>query len=206
MLRRFRVDYQALTFFFSLHYIIPMGIILIIIFHFLGLHFKGSRSPILFSTNWDKIKFYPFYIFKDFLNFLVILIPFICVSLWMAAEGENFLIANPLQTPAHIKPEWYFLFAYAILRSFPHKLGGVLLIAGAVLIFYTLPFINIIFIEKFQWRLHLFLIIFFILTWIGHNEAIDLFTLIGLLFSCGYFIYPVLLFTNRLIIIIFIKN
>jgi ubiquinol-cytochrome c reductase cytochrome b subunit len=185
--RRFRVGNSTLKFFFSLHFLLPMILFLLILFHFIALHFKGSRSKLRFSNHHIKLKFFPFFLFKDFLNFAVIIFVFLIFSLWITSEGENFIIANPSVTPAHIKPEWYFLFAYAILRSIPHKLSGVILIALSILIFYTLTFFYIKYNVKSIIFLMFFGLCFCILSWVGYNEAVDLFVYLGLVFTFFYF-------------------
>jgi len=126
-------------FFFSLHFMLPFVIILLIIFHLLFLHSLGSSHSISTSSNLDKISFGPYYIYKDLLGILILLF-FLC---WFSfnlsyslGDSENFNPANPLSTPIHIQPEWYFLFAYAILRSVPSKLGGVVALLIRISIFF----------------------------------------------------------------------
>jgi ubiquinol-cytochrome c reductase cytochrome b subunit len=186
--RSFSVGDSTLKFFFSLHYLFPIILFLIIIFHFIALHFKGSRSKISTRPNIGKTKFSPFFLFKDFLNFIFIFFIFIVVNLWLTREGENFIIANPRVTPAHIKPEWYFLFAYAILRSIPHKFRGVLIIALSIIFLYFFSFLISKYTKKnFQLTLW-FIVIFIALSWIGYNEAVDIFVIIGLILTFLYFL------------------
>jgi len=125
----FSVDYPTLTRFFSLHFILPFLLLTIVIIHILFLHRKGSSNPLGRRNNIDKIRFHPFFRTKDLLGSLIILsllTTIICLYPYLLRDPENFIPANPLVTPPHIQPEWYFLFAYAILRSIPNKLGGVI--------------------------------------------------------------------------------
>lgn len=113
--------------------------------HLLFLHRTGSKSPRGLTPNSDKLEFHGLFSFKDFLGLMTFLLFFSYVVLILPAElgdPENFIIANPLVTPVHIQPEWYFLFAYAILRSIPNKLGGVVALAFSVLILYFLPLLD----------------------------------------------------------------
>merc|ERR1712218_538098 len=120
-----------------------MGIAGMSIVHLLFLHQTGRRNPLGLNRNFDKISFHPYFSLKDLFGFFVILFIFsrICLQApWMLGDPENFIPANPLVTPVHIQPEWYFLFAYAILRSIPNKLGGVVALALSVIVLYIIPF------------------------------------------------------------------
>lgn len=115
------------------------------VLHLLFLHQRGSNNPLGINSNCNKIPFHIYYTIKDIAGILILLITLICVALFIPnilGDPENFIPANPLVTPVHIQPEWYFLFAYAILRSIPNKLGGVVALALAVMILYILPFYN----------------------------------------------------------------
>jgi ubiquinol-cytochrome c reductase cytochrome b subunit len=110
--------------------------------HLLFLHQRGSSNPLGLSLNQDKIPFHPYFSSKDFFGALFILFLFgllVLIYPWLLGDPENFIPANPMVTPVHIQPEWYFLFAYAILRSIPNKLGGVIALALSVMILYLLP-------------------------------------------------------------------
>merc|ERR550525_56535 len=110
---------------------------------FLFLHQTGSSNPLGVNSNYDKLPFHQYYSIKDMIGFMVVFILFryICFfNPWLLGDPENFISANPLVTPVHIQPEWYFLFAYAILRSIPNKLGGVVALAASVAVLYTLGF------------------------------------------------------------------
>merc|ERR1712150_365142 len=131
----FAVDNPTLIRFFSLHFMLPFLIAGMSIVHLLFLHQTGRRNPLGLNRNFDKISFHPYFSLKDLFGFFVILFIFsrICFFYpWILGDPENFLPANPLVTPVHIKPEWYFLMAYAILRCIPSKTLRVLALAAAV--------------------------------------------------------------------------
>jgi len=116
-----------------------------VVLHLLFLHQRGSNNPLGINSNCNKIPFHIYYTIKDIAGILILLITLICVALFIPnilGDPENFIPANPLVTPVHIKPEWYFLWAYAILRSIPNKLGGVVAIFSALLILFFVPLIN----------------------------------------------------------------
>lgn len=184
---------QVLKFFFSLHFVLPILMLFIIILHFIALHFKGSSSKIIISPLPLKVKFTPFFLYKDFINFVLIVGPFIIFNLWLTRESQNFIMANPSANPLHIKPEWYFLFAYAILRSIPHKLSGVIIIGLSVILFYTFILIIKIFISKSPVMTPNLVLPFLLLTWVGYNEAVDLFVILGQLSSI-YYLMLILIF------------
>jgi ubiquinol-cytochrome c reductase cytochrome b subunit len=138
------VDNATLTRFFAFHFLIPFLVAALVIVHLLFLHQTGSNNPLGLALNADKIPFHPYFSTKDLFGFLRVTARLILIALllpWALGDPENFIPANPLVTPVHIQPEWYFLFAYAILRSIPNKLGGVLALAGSVLILLILPLI-----------------------------------------------------------------
>jgi len=139
----FSVGNATLNRFFSLHYLLPFILTALIIIHLASLHIKGSNNPIGIKRNLDKISFHPFFTSKDIIGLLLIIIPFLTISLitpYDLGDPDNFNPANPLNTPIHIQPEWYFLFAYAILRSIPNKLGGVIALVASILIIVIFPF------------------------------------------------------------------
>ena len=139
----FAVDNATLTRFFALHFLLPFVIAGLSMVHLLFLHVTGSRNPLGLDSNIDKAPFHPYFSYKDILgiNIIFFFYMYICLQApWLLGDPENFIPANPLVTPVHIQPEWYFLFAYAILRSIPNKLGGVVALALAVMVLYILPF------------------------------------------------------------------
>lgn len=194
----FSVDNATLTRFFTLHFLLPFVIAAITIIHLLFLHQTGSNNPIGVNRNYDKIPFHPYFSIKDLIGVVICIFIFIIINLTeprLLGDPENFNPANPLVTPVHIQPEWYFLYAYAILRSIPNKLGGVIAILIAILIIIILPFTNK---SKFMgntfypinqilfWSL---LVIVILLTWIGARPAEEPFIFTGQVLTVIYFSY-----------------
>jgi ubiquinol-cytochrome c reductase cytochrome b subunit len=141
----FAVDNPTLTRFFSLHFLLPFVVAFIRALHLLFLHQTGSNNPLGLNRNFDKIRFHPYFSTKDVFGFfaMLCLLFLICLgSPWFLGDPENFIPANPLVTPVHIQPEWYFLMAYAILRSIPNKLGGVVALVLSILILIICPFLK----------------------------------------------------------------
>ena len=194
----FAVDNATLTRFFALHFLIPFVIAGIRIVHLLFLHQTGSNNPLGVNRNFDKVPFHPYFTFKDLFGFSVILAALVILSFlnpWLLGDPENFIPANPLVTPVHIQPEWYFLFAYAILRSIPNKLGGVIALAAAVIILMIIPFLykskfrgfSFYPLRKFYfWSL---INIVILLTWIGARPVEEPYVFTGQVLSVLYFIY-----------------
>nr|AWN56273.1 cytochrome b [Glena unipennaria] len=194
----FAVDNATLTRFFALHFLMPFIVTSLVLIHLLFLHQTGSNNPLGTNSNIDKISFHPYFSFKDMLGMLLmmmILINLNFISPYLLGDPDNFTPANPLVTPIHIQPEWYFLFAYAILRSIPNKLGGVIALVMSIAILYILPFISI---SKFQsnqfyptkkimfWLLVSTIIL---LTWIGARPVEDPYILTGQILTIIYFLY-----------------
>nr|YP_009472932.1 cytochrome b [Macrosaldula sp. PJ-2017]AST10162.1 cytochrome b [Macrosaldula sp. PJ-2017] len=194
----FSVDNATLTRFFTLHFLLPFIIAAMTIIHLLFLHQTGSNNPIGMNSNYDKIPFHPYFSTKDLMGVVICLFIFIMMNLTeprMLGDPENFNPANPLVTPVHIQPEWYFLYAYAILRSIPNKLGGVIAMLMAILIIIILPFTNK---SKFQgnafYPINQILFWFMmttviLLTWIGARPAEEPFIFTGQALTVVYFSY-----------------
>nr|YP_009050251.1 cytochrome b [Lygus hesperus]AHA82391.1 cytochrome b [Lygus hesperus] len=202
----FSVDNATLNRFFTLHFLLPFVIAALVMIHLLFLHQTGSNNPMGLNSNYDKIPFHPYFSIKDYMGMMITLFMFILLNLWepqMLGDPENFIPANPLVTPVHIQPEWYFLFAYAILRSIPNKLGGVIAMIASIIIIMILPFTNK---NKFQsmnfypmnkmlfWMMVVNLLL---LTWIGARPAEEPYIFTGQLLTINYFSYfminPILL-------------
>ena len=194
----FAVDNATLTRFFSLHFLLPFIIAGLRIVHLLFLHQTGRNNPLGINRNFDKILFHPYFSSKDLFGFIVIIILLITICFffpWILGDPENFIPANPLVTPVHIQPEWYFLIAYAILRSIPNKLGGVIALAISIIILLICPFIykskfrGFMFypINKFYFWIHIN--IWVLLTWLGARPVEDPYILLGQILSIIYFIY-----------------
>lgn len=198
----FAVDNATLTRFFALHFLLPFVIRGLSIVHLLFLHTSGSRNPLGLNSNYDKAPFHPYFSYKDLLGVRIILITLIYICLqapWAIGDPENFIPANPLVTPIHIQPEWYFLFAYAILRSIPNKLGGVVALALAVIILYILPYYNSRKFKRFffyplgKFRFWIFIIIVILLTWIGARPVEEPYVITGQILTVLYFLYYLIL-------------
>jgi len=141
----FSVDNATLNRFYSLHYLLPFIIAGLAILHLTLLHIDGSSNRLGISTNVSKISFYPYCYVKDMLGLLIMFVMLSYLVFFnpnVLGHSDNYIMANSLVTPAHIVPEWYFLPYYAILRSVPHKLFGVILMILSILVLCLLPFIN----------------------------------------------------------------
>lgn len=194
----FAVDNATLNRFFAFHFLLPFIIAALSGVHLLFLHQTGSNNPLGLDRNRDKIPFHIYYTTKDTVGFLILLIILATLALFapnLLGDPENFIPANPLVTPLHIQPEWYFLWLYAILRSIPNKLGGVVAIFGALLILFFLPFTNN-FSRRGNRRLPLNQILFWVicatillLTWIGGRPVEDPYILLGQIFTALYFLF-----------------
>ena len=194
----FSVNNATLNRFFSLHYLFPFILIGLILIHIIYLHTTGSNNPIGLNSNSDKIPFHIYFTIKDLYGFLLVFLLLSFLVFYFPnylGDPENFINANPLVTPIHIMPEWYFLFAYAILRAIPNKLGGVISLIASIMILIILPFIHtsklkgLIFRplgKLFYW---LFIFNFILLTWIGSKPIEDPFILISQISSTFYFAY-----------------
>nr|QWY26004.1 cytochrome b [Morphostenophanes yunnanus] len=194
----FAVDNATLNRFFSLHFLLPFIIAAMVMVHLLFLHQTGSNNPLGLNSNLDKIPFHPFFSLKDTLSLIITLALMMVLSLmnpYLLADPDNFTPANPLVTPVHIQPEWYFLFAYAILRSIPNKLGGVIALAFSVMILYTLPFSGKKMFSSNQFyplnkAMFWFLVItIMMLTWIGARPVEEPFIVTGQLLTFSYFLF-----------------
>jgi len=194
----FAVNNATLTRFFSLHFLVPFIVAALRAVHLLYLHTTGSRNPLGVNRNFDKVPFHPYFTTKDLMGFFIVMIGFILIVFqgpWLLGDPENFIPANPLVTPLHIQPEWYFLFAYAILRSIPRKLGGVIALAISVIVLYVLPLYKVSFTKSRGFKpgqkiIFWFLVIIVVLlTWIGARPVEAPYVFVGQILTFLYFRY-----------------
>nr|WDA94034.1 cytochrome b [Apotropina sp. 1 JJC-2023a] len=194
----FAVDNATLTRFFTFHFILPFIVLAMTMIHLLFLHQTGSNNPMGINSNIDKIPFHPYFTFKDLIGFIVMLMLLIMLTLvnpYLLGDPDNFIPANPLVTPVHIQPEWYFLFAYAILRSIPNKLGGVIALVLSILILAILPFYNLSNFRGIQFYpinkilFWIMTVTVILLTWIGARPVENPYILMGQLLTVIYFMY-----------------
>jgi ubiquinol-cytochrome c reductase cytochrome b subunit len=198
----FSVDNATLNRFFSLHYLMPFVIAGLTIVHLSLLHNEGSNNPLGINIKLDTVSFYPYFYVKDLFAFFIFITLFSFFLFYypnILGHSDNYIPANPLVTPPHIVPEWYFLPFYAILRSIPNKLGGVIAMISAILILLILPFINVSIIRSSRFRpiyapFYWFLVSdFLILGWIGQKPVESPYIEVGMFATGFYFLFFLLL-------------
>lgn len=194
----FAVDNATLTRFFTIHFLLPFIIAAFTMIHLLFLHTTGSNNPMGLNRNIIKIPFHPYFTFKDIVGIFVLIIFLVGLTLtnpYLLGDPDNFIPANPLITPPHIQPEWYFLFAYAILRSIPNKLGGVIALVLSIAILFILPFYHL---RKFRGNqfypinkilFWIIVVTIILLTWIGAKPVEDPYVITGQILTVVYFLY-----------------
>lgn len=198
----YTVGNPTLNRFFSLHFLLPFLIAGLTLIHLALLHREGSNSPIGSDTGVDDVPFYPYFFSKDVFALFCFLFGFGIFVFYFPNtlnHPDNYIPADPLQTPAHVVPEWYFLPYYAILRSIPHKAGGILAMVGAILVLLLIPFINTSDVRNTTYRplfkicFWLFIADFIILTWVGQKPVRDTFILVGQVGTVYYFAFFMIL-------------
>ncbi len=198
----FSIANPTLNRFFSLHYLLPFVLAALVTVHLIALHVDGSNNPLGVNGNADKIPFHPYYSSKDLLGYVLFAIffsSFIYFAPNLLGHADNYIPANPLVTPPHIQPEWYFLFAYTVLRSIPNKLIGVIALFASLLILLILPHVHTCKIRSHQFRpiakLFYWVLVadFVILTFIGAQVPEAPWVLIGQIASVFYFAYFLIL-------------
>ncbi len=205
LLGGFSVDNPTLNRFFSLHYLLPFVIFGLVFLHIIALHIHGSNNPtgVDVKSEKDTIPFHPYYTVKDFFGFGVYFLLFFYFVFYLPnnlGHPDNYIPADPLVTPAHIVPEWYFLPFYAILRAIPDKLGGVAAMFGAIAILFILPWLDRSPVRSgsyrpvFKWFYFAFIANFVFLGWLGAQPAEGLYVLASQAATGYYFAYFFLLF------------
>nr|YP_010881002.1 cytochrome b [Pelagia noctiluca]WIA66019.1 apocytochrome b [Pelagia noctiluca] len=198
----FSVSNATLNRFFSLHYLLPFVLAALSVVHLILLHTDGSSNPVGVKSSIDKVPFHQYFSFKDIYGIMLLLFVLMFLVFFapnILGDTENYIQANPLVTPVHIQPEWYFLFAYAILRSIPDKLGGVLAMGASLLVLYTMPFLHYNKLRSLSFRpagklcYWIFMSNFLLLTWIGAQPVEDPYILIGQISTVVYFSYFIIL-------------
>nr|YP_009526742.1 cytochrome b [Ornebius kanetataki]AXY63961.1 cytochrome b [Ornebius kanetataki] len=193
----FAVDNATLTRFFAFHFLLPFIVSAFIMIHLLFLHQTGSNNPLGINSNMDKIPFHPYFTLKDIIGVIILMFLLFWLTLqnpYLLGDPDNFIPANPLVTPIHIQPEWYFLFAYAILRSIPNKLGGVIALVLSISILFILPllpknkFSTIQFYPLNQFLFWSFFSTVILLTWIGARPVEAPYVMTGQVLTIIYFI------------------
>jgi len=196
----FSVDNPTLNRFYALHYLLPFVILGLVVLHLIALHVHGSNNPtgVDVKTKKDSVPFHPYYTYKDFVGFGVFFIIsffFIFFAPNYLGHPDNYIEADPLITPAHIVPEWYFLPFYAILRAVPDKLGGVLLMGAAIVILFVLPWLDKHPVKSGRYRpfFKLFFVLFAVnavfLGWLGQKPAEEPYVLMSRIGTLYYFAY-----------------
>lgn len=198
----FSVDNATLNRFFSFHYLFPFVIVGLSLVHLAILHQDGSGNPLGIDSKTNKITMYPYFIVKDFLGliyFFLLFAIFVFFSPNLLGHPDNYIEANPMVTPAHIVPEWYFLPFYAILRSIPHKLGGVIAMISAIIVLALLPWIHSTEIRSSRFK-PIYKVLYWtivsccmLLGWIGGMPVEEPYIFIGQLASMYYFLYFLIL-------------
>ncbi len=201
----YSVDEPLLNRFYSLHYLFPFLIVGVVFVHLWALHTHGSNNPLGIDIKrpQDKIPFHPYYTYKDLFGMGVMFFVLALFTFYLPnflGEVINYIPANPLQTPPHIVPEWYFLPFYAILRAIPDKLGGVFAMVASILILFVLPWLDTSRVRSAKFRpiykqfFWLFLADCVVLGWVGANPPEGMFILIGRLATAYYFAHFIILF------------
>jgi len=196
----YTVDNPTLNRFFALHYLLPFIILALVVIHVIALHIHGSNNPtgVEVKSSKDTIPFHPYYTVKDFYGmgiFFLFYFYFVFFAPNSMGHPDNYILANPMVTPTHIVPEWYFLPFYAILRSIPDKLGGVVAMFGSILILFALPWLDRSPVKSCHYRpimkifTFLFFIAFGVLMYIGGKPPEDPYLTIGRIFTFWYFFH-----------------
>ncbi|MBI1393343.1 MAG: cytochrome b [Alphaproteobacteria bacterium] len=197
----FSVDNATLNRFFSLHYLLPFAIAGVVVLHIWALHVPGNNNPTgveVKDVKKDTVPFHPYYTVKDGFAIAVFMLMFAAFVFFMPnalGHPDNYIEANPLSTPAHIVPEWYFLAFYAILRAVPDKLGGVVLMFGSILVLFVLPWLDTSKVRSMRYRpiaklwFAVFVVVCLALGWLGGQPAEGVYVLWARIATAYYFAF-----------------
>ena len=196
----YSVDNPTLNRFFVLHFLMPFVIVGIVLLHLVALHQTGSNNPsgVPMKSKKDAIPFHPYFTVKDLVGFVAFFLVFGYFLFFYPnslGHPDNYIPANPMVTPAHIVPEWYFLPFYAILRAVPDKLGGVLMMFGAIVLLFFLPYLDKSPVRSGAYRplfkkfFYLFIVNFCLLGWLGKSPAEGWYILASRLSTLYYYAY-----------------
>ena len=200
----YSVDNPTLSRFYTLHFLLPFLIVGVVVLHIVALHTHGSNNPLGIDRKGpqDSIPFHPFYTIKDLFGLSFALTIFFAVVFFapdFLGHPDNYIPADPLKTPAHIVPEWYFLPFYAILRAIPDKLGGVIAMFSAIFVLFLLPWLDTSKVRSATFRpiykilFWIFLIDAVILGWVGSKPAEGIFIIISRIATFYYFLHFLIL-------------
>ena len=198
----FAVDNPTLNRFFSLHFTLPFVIVGAVLIHLVLLHEVGSNNPLGLTLKTENVPFYPYFYTKDLFGLMVLLLIFFTFIFYYPnalGHPDNYIEANPMKTPLHIVPEWYFLPFYAILRSIPNKIGGVIAMFGSLIVLLTIPFTNSSEIRSTTFRpifkvcYWLLVVCFLLLGWIGQMPVEYPFTEVGIICMIYYFSFFIII-------------
>ena len=197
----FTVNNATLNRFFSLHFFLPFLIVGLSVIHLSLLHKDGSNNPLGVNSGVDRVTFYPYFMVKDLFAFFCFLMMFLMFVFYFPnslGHPDNYIPADPMKTPTNIVPEWYFLPFYAILRSIPDKLGGVIAMVGALIVLLVIPFSNTSEIRSTRFRpifrffYWLLVADFLILGWVGQKHVTDTYIFVGQIATTFYFLFFVI--------------
>lgn len=187
----YSVNYLTLKLFFRLHFLLPFVIIVLVLVHLISLHFVGSSNVVLNVDAFTKKSFDPLFVLKDGVMMFVF-VCYLAVAKDLLLDPENYLEANSMSSPVHIKPEWYFLFVYAVLRRIPQKSIGVVALVCSLVVFYLMVLSpKHLSFGGFKFRLRVvftLVVVFIILTWVGGNAVEYPFILLGQFLTYFYFL------------------
>jgi ubiquinol-cytochrome c reductase cytochrome b/c1 subunit len=200
----FAIDNPTLNRFYALHYLLPFIIVAVVALHVVALHVHGSNNPLGIDVKGpqDTVPFHPYYTMKDgfgVMLFMIVYAAFVFFMPDMLGDPANYIPANPLVTPTHIVPEWYFLPFYAILRAVPDKLGGVVAMFGSIAVLFVLPWLDTSRVRSctfrpiYKWFVFVLVIDLFVLGWCGANPPEGFFVPLARVATLYYFFHFLIL-------------